>query len=153
LKGLHPTYARKELKDRLYKTGLKKRECELCEQDETWRGKRMSLILDHINGVNDDHRLENLRIVCPNCNATLDTFSGKNRPKKQKVDKRAANVEKHAAEQTELIPAILNSGIDFSKFGWVVKVAPIIGQKSQKVHLWMKKYMRDFYDAHCFKRK
>ena len=33
----------------------------------------MSLILDHINGVNNDNRLENLRIVCPNCNATLDT--------------------------------------------------------------------------------
>jgi len=33
----------------------------------------MTLILDHINGVNNDNRLENLRIVCPNCNATLDT--------------------------------------------------------------------------------
>jgi hypothetical protein len=32
-----------------------------------------SLILDHINGINDDNKLENLRIVCPNCNATLET--------------------------------------------------------------------------------
>ena len=31
----------------------------------------MALILDHINGVADDNRLENLRIVCPNCAATL----------------------------------------------------------------------------------
>ncbi len=37
----------------------------------------MSLILDHINGVRDDNRLENLRIVCPNCNATLDTHCGR----------------------------------------------------------------------------
>ena len=36
----------------------------------------MSLILDHVNGVHDDNRLENLRIVCPNCNATLDTHCG-----------------------------------------------------------------------------
>jgi hypothetical protein len=33
----------------------------------------MALILDHINGVPDDNRLENLRIVCPNCAATLET--------------------------------------------------------------------------------
>ena len=45
----------------------------------------MSLILDHINGINSDHRLENLRIVCPNCNATLSTHGGKNIINKPKV--------------------------------------------------------------------
>ncbi len=38
----------------------------------------MSLILDHVNGVRTDNRLENLRVVCPNCNATLDTHCGRN---------------------------------------------------------------------------
>ena len=37
----------------------------------------MGLILDHVNGIRDDHRLENLRIVCPNCAATLDTHCGR----------------------------------------------------------------------------
>jgi hypothetical protein len=37
----------------------------------------MSLVLDHINGVPDDNRLENLRVVCPNCAATLDTHCGR----------------------------------------------------------------------------
>jgi hypothetical protein len=37
----------------------------------------MSLILDHVNGVANDNRLENLRIVCPNCAATLDTHCGR----------------------------------------------------------------------------
>ena len=66
------------LKKRLYKEGLKERKCELCGQEEKWKGKKMSLIIDHINGTNNDNRIENLRIVCPNCNATLDTHCGKN---------------------------------------------------------------------------
>lgn len=71
------SYSRSMLKQRLYEGGLKERRCELCGQDESWRGKRMGLILDHVNGVRDDNRLENLRIVCPNCAATLDTHCGK----------------------------------------------------------------------------
>ncbi len=67
------TYARDRLKRRLYEAGLKRPICELCGQDENWRGGRLALILDHINGVPNDNRLENLRIVCPNCAATLDT--------------------------------------------------------------------------------
>lgn len=71
------TYSRTDLKRRLYDAGLKERRCELCGQDEEWRGLQMSLILDHANGVPDDNRIENLRIVCPNCAATLDTHCGR----------------------------------------------------------------------------
>jgi hypothetical protein len=71
------TYSRKDVKRRLFEEGLKERRCELCGQGEVWRGRLMSLILDHINGERDDHRLENLRIICPNCAATLDTHCGR----------------------------------------------------------------------------
>lgn len=71
------TYSRGKLKDRLYAEGLKQRACEICGQGELWHGRRMSLILDHVNGVGNDHRFENLRIVCPNCAATLDTHCGR----------------------------------------------------------------------------
>lgn len=65
--------ARSNIKRRIIKDDLIKYECALCGQDENWNSKKISLILDHINGINNDNRLENLRFVCPNCNATLDT--------------------------------------------------------------------------------
>lgn len=71
------TYNRNNLKQRLLAAGLKEPRCELCGQGEEWRGGKLALILDHINGVPDDHRLENLRIVCPNCAATLPTHCGR----------------------------------------------------------------------------
>jgi hypothetical protein len=73
------TYSRNHLKERLYKEGLKRPVCELCGQGELWRGRRLGLILDHVNGVSNDNRLTNLRIVCPNCAATLDTHCGRGR--------------------------------------------------------------------------
>lgn len=66
-------YSRTLLKRRLYETGLKTPCCELCGQNDIWRGEQIGLILDHANGIRDD----NLRIVCPNCAATLDTHCGK----------------------------------------------------------------------------
>jgi transposase-like protein len=74
------TYSRSHLKRRLFAEGIKDRRCEMCGQDEIWHGRKMALILDHINGIPNDHRLENLRILCPNCAATLGTHCGaKNR--------------------------------------------------------------------------
>jgi hypothetical protein len=71
------SYHRGHLKERLFEAGLKDRRCELCGLGELWHGRRLSLILDHVNGVSNDNRIENLRIVCPNCAATLDTHCGR----------------------------------------------------------------------------
>ena len=53
--------------------------CSICGLEPFWNGKELTLTLDHINGINNDDRLENLRWVCPNCDRQLGTFSGKNR--------------------------------------------------------------------------
>jgi transposase-like protein len=71
-------YSRGTLKKRLFAEALKSRRCELCGQGEEWHGRRMALILDHVNGVATDNRIQNLQIVCPNCAATLDTHCGRN---------------------------------------------------------------------------
>ncbi len=62
-----------KLKEKLYNEGLKERKCEKCNQGEDWMGDKISMILDHINGDPKDNRIENLRILCPNCNAALPT--------------------------------------------------------------------------------
>lgn len=74
------------LKNRLIKENLLKNECDICKIEPYWNGKSLSLQLDHINGTNNDNRLENLRLLCPNCHSQTDTFSSKNRKveKKQK---------------------------------------------------------------------
>lgn len=51
------------------------------------------------------------------------------------------------------IEKILNSDIDFSKFGWVSKSSKILEIYPEKVSRWMKRYMKNFYEEKCFKRK
>jgi hypothetical protein len=52
-------YSRQHVKRRLLQEGLKEPVCEMCGQGEMWHGRPMGMILDHINGVRNDHRLEN----------------------------------------------------------------------------------------------
>lgn len=65
------------LKKRMLKEGLIENKCRECGIS-TWKEKDLSLILDHINGVHNDNRIENLRLLCPNCNSLTNTFGGRN---------------------------------------------------------------------------
>ncbi|MGK3091443.1 HNH endonuclease [Streptomyces sp. WAC01490] len=49
--------------------------CERCGTGDTWRGKRLVLEIDHINGDRLDNRRENLRYLCPSCHSQTQTFS------------------------------------------------------------------------------
>jgi 5-methylcytosine-specific restriction endonuclease McrA len=70
------------LKRRLLSDGLLQPRCSECGLTE-WRGARLALVLDHVNGNPRDHRLENLRLLCPNCNSQTATFAGRNKRRRR----------------------------------------------------------------------
>lgn len=154
------------LKKRLFDEKIKTEICECCGITDTWNGKKLNLHLDHIDGDKFNNKLDNLRILCPNCHSQTDTYAGKNiKLKNKKRGYKYSYVKKHNSlneywvdkkenwekEQEKYIKLITNSGIDFNKLGWVTKVAKIINQKPQKVKIWMERIMPEFYIS-CYKR-
>ena len=75
------------LKKRLFKAGLKHAACEICGWAERAPDGRIPVELDHINGDKNDNRIENLRILCPNCHSLQPTHRGLNKRSHRKKQK------------------------------------------------------------------
>jgi len=69
---------RSGLKKRMFELGVENK-CAECGQGPEWNGKPLTLQLDHINGIHNDNRLENLRILCPHCHSQTETFCGRSK--------------------------------------------------------------------------
>ena len=70
-------HARNILRKTIIRENLLPYKCAICGISK-WQGKTLSLELDHINGINNDNRLENLRFLCPNCHSQTDTYGCRN---------------------------------------------------------------------------
>lgn len=58
-----------------------------CTITDTWNGQPIVLHLEHINGIGNDNRLDNLCFLCPNCHSQTSTYAGRNvQGKKRAVD-------------------------------------------------------------------
>lgn len=71
------TYGRTSVKRYLHHFKLKPYECKKCGQLPVWNSEPLTLQLDHENGISNDHRLDNLRWICPNCHTQTTNFAGK----------------------------------------------------------------------------
>ena len=78
LAGEHPQYQTNYLRLRLLEVGIKENVCEECGVSE-WNNKPLTCELEHIDGNRANHRLENLRMLCPNCHSQTPTFRNKKR--------------------------------------------------------------------------
>ncbi len=64
-------------KKRLRQANILGSTCQACGLGDWWNGKPIQLQIDHINGVRGDHKIENLRLLCPNCHSQTATFAGR----------------------------------------------------------------------------
>jgi len=75
----HSYFQSYKLKKRLFEAKIKAKKCEICDWCEKSKDGRLPLELDHINGDSMDNRLENLRVLCPNCHSLQPTHRGRNK--------------------------------------------------------------------------
>lgn len=140
-------YARHHIKKRIIEQKLISYECSVCGNIGEHNNKPLSLQLDHINGNGCDHRLENLRFLCPNCHSQTETYAGKGSKGKRKYMKPPnKNFYEEKLKEDMQIWDILkhDETIQFGKWGWKTRLCAKIGIKSQKVVPWLKRVDPEF---------
>jgi predicted RNA-binding Zn-ribbon protein involved in translation (DUF1610 family) len=134
---------RRIIKDSLFDHTL----CSECGKENIWREKPLIMVLDHINGISNDHRIENLRFLCPDCNSQMPTFAGRSNKvkhfcqkcgeeKKTKGSEVCSKCEKESRRKVERPPLyVLQSEIDNMGYSAVGRKYGVSGNSIRK---WLK---------------
>ena len=119
-------------------------ECYVCHQSPIWQGQPLTLHIDHINGVSDDHRLSNLQMLCPNCHSQTKTFAGRNRNGGARIPKPAEinpNWRNNPKPQTRKV--VRPSKEELEVLLWqepTVSLAKKFGVSDKAIEKWSKYY-------------
>lgn len=103
--------------------------CKICNLVDIWNGKKLNLQLDHINGIRNDHRLQNLRWLCANCHSQTETFCARNIKKKPVSDLDLIDALKTTSNiRQALIKVGLNNGQHYKRAKKLIKKYGLIGE-------------------------
>jgi Zn finger protein HypA/HybF involved in hydrogenase expression len=81
------TFTKSHLREKIIKYNLIEYKCSICNMLPVWNDQILTLQVDHVNGINNDHRLVNLRFLCPNCHSQTNNYAGANTVNRKKQDK------------------------------------------------------------------
>lgn len=136
--------ARSVVRDKILKYKLLPYVCSECNISNEYNGKPLSLQLDHINGIGNDNRLENLRFLCPNCHSQTETWGGKNQQRTEERAKRKKIEVEVFSKEIETRKKYFDENIDITKRGWVMKAARDLKISHTQVKRWLNKYYPEF---------
>lgn len=143
------SYDRGHLKNRIIKDNLIPYKCQKCSNSGLWEGETLVLQLEHINGVPNDNRLENLCFLCPNCHSQTHTYTGRKLRKKlnkeEKIILKENNLE---IEKLNFLNKLeeYSKGIDFNKRGWVSSLAKKYNISHTHIRRLLKKFKPELYN-------
>lgn len=149
------------IRKRIIKEKLIEYKCHSCGCNDEWLGQKMPLILDHINGINNDDRLENLRFLCSNCDSIQPTYKNRNktlnkekikiRNKSQKESEILYKKQNQDISKNNIIEQIRDSNVDFSKRGWRLELSKYLDITPQYAGVFIKKNIPDIWEI-CYKQ-
>lgn len=151
-----------EIKQRLFKAGLLINHCYICNI-EKWQNKEITLHLDHINGTHNDNRIENLRILCPNCHSQTNTYCGKNVKKENRNSSskklcpvcQENMILKYSMTCVNCYKQIKDDTINWPKFSELLKIfknssyrrmAPQLNTSESSIQRYFKKTLRKIFN-------
>lgn len=124
-------HTRHQLRSFIIRNNLLTYKCSICGALK-WNGKTLSLELDHINGINDDNRLENLRFLCPNCHSQTTTYGSRNSQRNESKYEITEELRKLVEETYKKYNSIKNTS---AKLGIRRCVVSKIVSESGQIHL------------------